>query len=149
MLNLVSRGKGVIKMKFINYCIAVCSFKDGVACRTEDSRLQNFNTSLELKNTFYSVSAFLTSYYQSKDVFLIYGSTHICRLRGNDIKEITIHSPNAQSVLGVPMFGNVHLNVMFCRFWLGELLCLYYKKVRIYWKNEIHWFQTWLYFFGF
>lgn len=34
-------------------------------------------------------------------------------MRGNDIKEITIHSQNAQSVLGVPMFGNVHLNGMF------------------------------------
>lgn len=30
-------------------------------------------------------------------------------MRGNDIKD----SPNAQSVLGVPMFGNVLLNGMF------------------------------------
>lgn len=112
-LKIIFKGKGVVKTKVITYCITVCTFTDGLACRTEDSTLFVFNSSLELKNAFSSVSALLTSFYHSTDVFWINGITHICRLRGNDVKEIPIHSPSTISDLGIPMFGHVLPNGMF------------------------------------
>lgn len=112
-LKLVLRGKGVVMRTVIRHCISVCAFKDGLACRTEDSMLHVFDYSLELQKTFSIVSTLLTSYSQSTDVFWIDGLTHICRLRGNDVREIPIHYPHAQSGLGVPMFGHVLLNGMF------------------------------------
>lgn len=90
-------------------CITVCAFKDGLACATEDSTLYVFNNSLDLQNLFSSVITLLTCHSQSLNVFWISGLTKICKLRGNNVKEIEIHYTNTQSNLCVPMIGHVLL----------------------------------------
>lgn len=112
-LKLILRGKGVVKTTVIKNCITVCAFKDGLACRTEDCTLYVFNNSLDLQKVFPSVMTLLTCHSQSLNVFWISGLTKICKLRGNNVKEIAIHYPNTQSNLCVPMFGHVLLNEMF------------------------------------
>lgn len=112
-LKLVLRGHGVVKTTVIKNCITVCAFKNGLACRTEDSTLYVFNSSLELQKVFSSVSTLLTCHSHSLDVFWISGLTKICKVRDNDVKEVAITHPNRQLIIGLPMFGHVLLNEMF------------------------------------
>lgn len=106
-----------------------------MACATEDSTLYVFNNSLDLQNLFSSVITLLTCHSQSLNVFWISGLTKICKLRGNNVKEIEIHYTNTQSNLCVPMFGHVLLNEMFAvSDW--EMCCVFLLRKSGYIEKE-------------
>lgn len=112
-LKLISRGKGVATTAFFNNCLVATSFKNGVACKSEGSTMQVFNSSLELRKTISSVSTLMTCHPKSPEICWLSGLKKICILRGNDIKEITIYDPNTDSNLSDPKFGHMLINGMF------------------------------------
>lgn len=128
-MKIIFKGKGVVKMKVIIYCIMVCIFMDGLVCRIEDSILFVFNSLLELKNVFFFVFVLLIFFYYFIDVFWINVLIYICWLRGNDVKEILIYFLSIILDLDILMFGYVFLNGMFvvfdwekcCVFIIGKL----------------------------
>lgn len=114
------------------------SFKDGVACRSEESTMQVFNSSLELRKTISSVSTLMTCHPKSPEICWLSGLKKICILRGNNVKDIAIYDPNTNSNLSDPMFGHVLLDGMYAvSDWDKECVFLIGKSGQIFRRKYI------------